>query len=263
VPFPTAVGQTEAELAAYLSAGGRIVFSGMNYLFNLGSDFTTQFLGYNGFNVNTAAEFIGAIGAQEFADLAIDTAKITLPSYFKKLRNVMIFDTLENAATIYRYVSDNGNPSYHLKPSGVLANSVSDPTQPAAITLGFPLYFIKTEEARLFMQQALDKITGIEEPTTPASQPASFELLNCYPNPFNPVTHIRFTLPAAMKIDLEIFNILGEKVKTLYSGKLTAGIHEIPWNGRDHTNQPVGSGLYFVRLRSVNEQIVRKIILIR
>jgi hypothetical protein len=263
VPFQSVLGQAEAELTAYLSAGGRIIFSGMNFLGSLNSDFTTQFLGYGGFGINSNAEFIGAMGEQGFTDLVIDTAKITLPTFFNKLRYVMIFDTLENTATIYRYIADNGNPSYHLKPCGILANSVSDSTQPAAISLGFPLYFIDADSAWLFMQQALDIITAIEETSKPASQSTSFELLNCYPNPFNPSTQIRFTLPVAMKIDLEIYNILGEKVKTLYSGKLTEGIHEMQWNGRDNANQPAGSGLYFVRLRGEERLQVTKVILLR
>jgi len=150
VPYTSVLTQAEVELRAYLDAGGRIIFSGMNYLFNLSPDFTTQFLGYNQFNVNTNAEFTGALGSGEFTDLEVDTTKITLPIYFNKLRHVMIFDTLESASTIYRYIADNGNPNFHLKPCGILANSVNDPTRPAAITLGFPLYFIKTDAARLF-----------------------------------------------------------------------------------------------------------------
>jgi hypothetical protein len=263
VPFQTVVDQAGAELAAYLDAGGRIIFSGMSYLSNLNSDFTSRFLGYGNFGINTNAEFIAAQGEQGFSDLTIDTAKITLPTYFKKLRNVTIFDTLENTRTLYRYIADNGNPSYHLKPCGIVANSVSDSTQAAAITLGFPLYFINSDSARLFIQQALDAISGIEEISTPESPPASFELLNCYPNPFNPSTHIRFILPAAMKIELDIFNILGEKVKTVYSGRLSPGFHKMEWNGRDESNHPAGSGVYFVRLRGVDQQGVTRVILLR
>lgn len=263
VPLQSELPEAEAELRAYLDAGGRIIFSGMNFLFNLSASFRAEFLGYEQYFVNTNAEFTAALGEQGFSDLPADTAKITLPVYFKKLRHVTVFDTLENAGTIYRYNADNGNPNFHLKPCGIVANSVNNPALPGAISLGFPLYFIETDSARLFMQQALDLITGIEETFSEPTRPAVFELLPCFPNPFNPVTHIRFNLPQSIKVELQIYNILGQKVRSLFSGRLPSGIHEIEWNGQNDAGQSAGSGIYFVRLKAQDQQKTTKAILLR
>jgi hypothetical protein len=69
-----------------------------------------------------------------------------------------------------------------------------------------------------------------------------------YPNPFNPTTNISFSLPAEAEIKLNIYNIKGQKVKTLSNSVYPQGNHNVVWNGRDDNGQPVGSGVYFYRL---------------
>jgi hypothetical protein len=78
------------------------------------------------------------------------------------------------------------------------------------------------------------------------------EVIN-YPNPFNPSTTIRFAIKAESKIELIVYNIKGQKVRTLCSDYLTAGKHEILWNGKDEKNKNVSSGVYFYKL-SVNSK---------
>ncbi len=86
-----------------------------------------------------------------------------------------------------------------------------------------------------------------------ANLPKQFELFQNYPNPFNPSTTIRFNLPVASEIKLEIFNVLGQKVKILVDSDLPAGNYEYRWDATDDANQEVASGMYFYRL-SNNEQ---------
>ena len=70
-----------------------------------------------------------------------------------------------------------------------------------------------------------------------------FSLSQNYPNPFNPETEIVFTLPRESSVRLEVFNLLGEVVGTVYEGRLGAGTHSCNWNGGD-----LGSGVYLYRL---------------
>ena len=88
-------------------------------------------------------------------------------------------------------------------------------------------------------------------------------LLGNYPNPFNPTTTISFSLPTEQKIELTIFNIKGQKVKTLYSGTADKGNHSIVWEGRDMNNKSVSSGLYFYKLRTSFNVLSRKMIMIK
>jgi gluconolactonase len=78
----------------------------------------------------------------------------------------------------------------------------------------------------------------------------SFRLYGNYPNPFNPLTHIEFSMACAEKINLTVFNILGNEVRTLINGPVNAGITVKEWNGQDTQGNPVGSGLYFCRLKT-------------
>ena len=84
-----------------------------------------------------------------------------------------------------------------------------------------------------------------------------------YPNPFNPTTTISFSLPEEMKIDLSIYNIKGQKVRTLYKGKAGSGQHSVIWNGKDNNEKPVSSGIYFYKLEADNRELTRKMLLLK
>jgi len=84
-----------------------------------------------------------------------------------------------------------------------------------------------------------------------------------YPNPFNPTTTISFSIPEDNEIELTVFNIKGQKVKTLLSDQLSAGQHSVVWDGRDDSNKTVGSGIYFYKLKTDNLAKTKKMILMK
>ncbi len=98
----------------------------------------------------------------------------------------------------------------------------------------------------------IDDLTAIPEGDTPGL-PDGIRLSQNSPNPFNPKTEIRFTLPVAgAVVDLTIFDVAGRALVTLVEGAQAGGEHVLNWNGRDEQDRPVGSGVYFYRL-SVND----------
>lgn len=83
-----------------------------------------------------------------------------------------------------------------------------------------------------------------------------------YPNPFNPLTTIRFRLASAGPTQVGVFDMRGRLLKTLVGQSLPAGDHTVSWNGRDGLGRPVSSGVYFVRLLTPGgEELNRKIML--
>lgn len=104
-----------------------------------------------------------------------------------------------------------------------------------------------TAEARLL----LNELEGITE-NDPVKIPDEYVLLSNYPNPFNPITNIRFGIPAASNIEITIFNILGQKVKTITKTVLNPGFHKVVWNGTNAVNTPLASGLYVYRFRALS-----------
>ena len=84
-----------------------------------------------------------------------------------------------------------------------------------------------------------------------------------FPNPFNPRTTINFQLSTESEIELSIFNIKGEKVKTLIDGKLSANFHSIEWNGTDEYGKSVSSGIYFYKMKTARFVSTKKMILMK
>ena len=93
--------------------------------------------------------------------------------------------------------------------------------------------------------------------------PLTFELFQNYPNPFNSSTVIEYQLPVKTKLKLEIFNILGQKVKTIVNQMMPAGIYQTEWNGRNENDISVATGLYFYRLNTDNHSKIKKMLLLK
>ncbi|MFH1699798.1 MAG: T9SS type A sorting domain-containing protein [Candidatus Zixiibacteriota bacterium] len=93
--------------------------------------------------------------------------------------------------------------------------------------------------------------------------PYRFELSQNYPNPFNPVTTISYSLPRKSAVSIEIFNILGQKVKTLIDETKPAGDYQITWDGNDSNGAKVSTGIYFYRFQAGDFVETKKMILLK
>jgi hypothetical protein len=93
--------------------------------------------------------------------------------------------------------------------------------------------------------------------------PDRYALLQNYPNPFNPTTEIAFTLPAAVRVSLEIYNVLGQRVTTLAEGVLEAGEHVFEWDGTDAKGHTVSTGIYLYRLQAGDFVDTKKMMLMK
>lgn len=93
--------------------------------------------------------------------------------------------------------------------------------------------------------------------------PGEFTLHQNYPNPFNPTTTISFALDKRQNIELVVYNMLGQKVKLLYSGYVSAGTHRYEWDATDDSGQKVASGVYFYRLAGETRVMSLKMTLLK
>ena len=91
----------------------------------------------------------------------------------------------------------------------------------------------------------------------------SFYLYPCSPNPFNPSTTINFTLPSPDFTSLVIYNLSGQKVRTLIAEDIQPGAHSVVWDGRNDQRMAVSSGLYLSRLRSGKHTATGKMLLMK
>ena len=106
------------------------------------------------------------------------------------------------------------------------------------------------------------KIAFKSEPTD-QTIPYVFELEQNYPNPFNPETKIEYQLPRDTQVKINIYNIRGEKVKTLVNDKENAGHHSVIWNGTDDRNRELSSGIYLYRIKIDGYCATKKMLLVK
>ncbi len=110
-----------------------------------------------------------------------------------------------------------------------------------------------------FIYSQTEPLTDIEDELFGRGIPENFNLSQNYPNPFNPETTIKYSLPSSGFVKLDIFNILGQKVKTLINGIKSAGTYNVNWNASS-----LPSGVYFYSLNfNNNQQAVKKMLLLK
>jgi hypothetical protein len=93
--------------------------------------------------------------------------------------------------------------------------------------------------------------------------PQELSLDGNYPNPFNPVTTIRFGLPQPRDVRITVVNLLGQEITELVNGWRDIGRHEVVWQGLDRNGKPVATGMYFTVLSDGNKIIVKKMLLLK
>jgi hypothetical protein len=131
----------------------------------------------------------------------------------------------------------DGNPFevYYRIAAQDSAGNISDPAEPGAIS-------------------------GVGDP----SLPTRFALHGNVPNPFNPMTVIKFDLPVATRISLKIFDLSGRLVAVLKNNEFeAAGRHEVVWRGRDHAGQQVAAGVYFYRMEGGSFNQTQRMVLVK
>jgi hypothetical protein len=81
-------------------------------------------------------------------------------------------------------------------------------------------------------------------------RPTEFDLRQNYPNPFNPATTIQYALPRASEVSVEVYNILGQRVRSLVDEQQDPGYKTLWWDGKDDYGNEVSSGVYFYRIEA-------------
>ena len=99
-------------------------------------------------------------------------------------------------------------------------------------------------------------ITSVEQHAS--GMPFHFSLEQNYPNPFNPATSISYQLPKSGSVQLTIYNLMGQHIRTLVNAYQPTGTYQVKWDGRDESGTHVSSGIYFYQLKAQNDFIETK-----
>ena len=119
----------------------------------------------------------------------------------------------------------------------------------------YPLAHWPYDQARVNLGEPATAVEEIDSQVLPTS----YELGNAYPNPFNPETTIRFSLPWEVDVKVEIFNEQGQFVNSLVDQRLGAGDFEVTWDGTDANGNLVSSGVYIYKIKGPNLNFSKKV----
>jgi hypothetical protein len=118
----------------------------------------------------------------------------------------------------------------------------------------------KTQDLTIENPPDLGNISDIEESLI---IPTLYKLTQNYPNPFNPTTVISYSIPEIAKVKIEVYNVLGQKVVTLFDQEQLPGNHMLEWNSRNDSGVNVTSGVYLLKMQAGSFSQVKKMLLVR
>ena len=118
------------------------------------------------------------------------------------------------------------------------------------------------DELRYILNRPVDFSTGVVG-RSPSQLPEKFSVSQNYPNPFNPSTTIEYALPEKARVTIDVYNILGQRVRRLVNEEMPAGVHMTVWNGTNENGRAVSTGLYFYRVTAGDNIDQKKMLLIK
>ncbi|MFW9842198.1 MAG: FlgD immunoglobulin-like domain containing protein [Candidatus Thorarchaeota archaeon] len=131
------------------------------------------------------------------------------------------------------------------------------------IDIGWPAGFPRYEAFSRFVSFNYDQTTDVGDSSYAQGLPLTFMLSQNYPNPFNPVTTINYTLPRRNHVTVDIFNIVGQRVRTLIDMDKPSGSHSITWDALNESGAEVAAGLYVYRFRAGDHIETKKMLLLK
>jgi hypothetical protein len=133
---------------------------------------------------------------------------------------------------------------------------------------GFSFQFIRDDAQENTIDRvhiAADVLRWMQYPVevSEAETPAAYRLAQNFPNPFNPTTSIRFDMKEKGLMTIKIYNVSGQRVRTLMDSVQDAGSHVITWDGKNSLGADVGSGIYFYKMETKGFSATKKMVLLR
>ena len=262
------------DLKSYLDHGGRLWLVGWkptadltngtvdNLSFGPGS-FMYDWMKVSGMSRSLAADsFQAAVGKLSYPDISVDPAKVPLVSWGGTMRYIEKLTPVSPAEGIYDIDMKNNSSSFEGQNCGVRYLGSDFKTA----LLGFPLYFMDKAQAKAVAQKIMDdfgEINGVSGKPDDKIASRDFRLSQNAPNPFAQLTIISYQLAKSGLVNLKVYNITGQTVKTLVNSVQSAGSYDIKWDGRDDNGLQVSNGVYVYKLETGVIKSTRKMLLLR
>ena len=189
-------------------------------------------------------------------------------------------DDVDNSKTVKNedngwidiFMTDEANYNHYANGEAFDAFNVFESTQDLDKTFYIPTsgnwYWVFSNDRNLNDPQHIEGSVTLYTDETSAiasgsSLPTDYALQQNFPNPFNPVTTIRYALPQNDWVNVSIFDLEGRRIKTLVNGAQKAGYHSVQWKGQTEAGKPAASGMYLYRLEAGDRILTRKMLLLK
>ena len=148
--------------------------------------------------------------------------------------------------------------------SYVMATGPLDIAAKDSITIGFALLANESLNGLKSDAVAAQNLwNGLFTGLTLVLPPTEYTLEQNYPNPFNEQTMIAYNLPVDVSVEIAVFNLLGQKIRTLLHEKQKIGEYQVQWNGRNDNGKQLPSGNYFYQIKTDNYKAIKKMVYMR
>jgi len=246
----------QAYITQYLDNGGRLFLSGTNLAWKRSdSPLLRDYL-----NV----EYVDKATQSVLQSSASDDP-ISQGSYAGYVQGIMAADMVQLTSTQYASTSFR----YMTTENAALVRFDNGVYKTVYAAFGIE-HLINDNPAFLPLDDLMDRIVLylLDESPSGNSQensgvPATFKVSSNYPNPFNPSTTIDYYLPGESQLTIRVYNIMGQTVRTIYSGQMESGHHSARWNGLNNLGVQVSSGMYFLQIETPHHSSIQKMMLLR
>jgi hypothetical protein len=203
--------------------------------------------------LNSSGDVFGSLGVELFADV-----------WYPDEVDPVDLENLDLFSLVFGLILSEGDiqfvlPFFDLPPSVDQSTSLN--------TLDAQLVSVDSPGATPGIDFRLPKLedvlTDVEETPQAEVVPESFQLSQNFPNPFNPGTKITYEVPEAARVKLFIYNLLGQRIRTLFDGVRAVGTYSAQWDGLNDGGEQVAAGIYFLRMETDNLTLTRKMLLVR
>ncbi|MCL2065109.1 MAG: M20/M25/M40 family metallo-hydrolase [Candidatus Cloacimonetes bacterium] len=258
----------EEMMKIIIEYGGNILYTAFDPLHYLNNafvypvnydigDFPKDYFQIETVNSNTSARFSAGVssGWKDIPNLEVDSTKI--PENLNGKLNRMEVFTGSGFEVLYTYSSESTIPTYQVNNpesafDGIPVAIYTTREKSHLFLTSIPLYFIKHDQARDFLRTVLKTFEEELSSDVESNLPLVFEGLNLqnYPNPFNPLTTIEFSLTTNDFVEINIFNIRGQLVKSYPQEMFPAGKNTVQWDGINNYGNTMSSGIYLYQVKT-------------
>lgn len=266
--------QHREELRKYTQAGGKVMITSYyparafdnnnSYPISYQSgDFMYDFFGVGDVTFSTNARFRYALPEDSgFPPLTVDSLKTVAP-LLGHIYNIESIGANDLAYNVYYYGSDYQNTEPQGTMNGMAVGVYINETCGQSVLLSFPLYNMKQDEVTNLMYHVFHNLFGETVSVTDNTIPAvsGLALARVYPNPFSNFLSFEVVgVKAGQPLSVDIYNVKGQKVRSLYSSAAKTSSHNLSWDGKDEQGGNVTNSVYFIRAEQDGKAVTGKIL---